>query len=347
MGGRGCPPSTEAPCSQSCDEPEGGIGPFSTPYDVAKLATLSRGELCACVTEFFELSQLITPLKTENVRLSKCLLRASQLVQEVAQALRSFFRDPTRREWIKEQGDDIQLMCFFQRLIEWYKQACDDDNPTLAFYRRIWRYERGVEEPFAKPREAKARGERDSVTSDSAAAEVRRRTQTENSSVLYDACLARAENILLSGENERLREENAALRRSLEALQRTAQAGEPAAAHADGTDAAATEAAVAEVGVGALLASSQQFPAEPRPEPRTLAQLAASDHRWALLLHDSDRLFSGDDVVDEAFQEYLGEIVEIMEQHGCTFKRGIELVEDARLGPTSAVLGEDCTGSGT
>jgi hypothetical protein len=59
-----------------------------------------------------------------------------------------------------------------------------------------------------------------------------------------------------------------------------------------------------------------------------LAQLAAIDSRWERLLTDPDRLFGGDDVIDQTYEEYLSDVLEMMERHDCTFKRGIELSDE-------------------
>jgi len=59
--------------------------------------------------------------------------------------------------------------------------------------------------------------------------------------------------------------------------------------------------------------------------PRTLASLAAQDPKWGRLLRDPGQLFSADDIIDKAYKKYLGDVLALMVEHDCSFKRAIEL----------------------
>merc|ERR1712107_409257 len=62
------------------------------------------------------------------------------------------------------------------------------------------------------------------------------------------------------------------------------------------------------------------------------------------LLDDSDGLFSGDDVIDETYEQYLSDLLALMERHDCTFKRAIELADSGQ--DSEKPLGEAMSGAG-
>jgi len=336
------------------------------------LARLSRSELCARLesqaVDLADLSRLVTPLKVENVRLSRSLKRACHLVQEVAVALRGFFADQSRREWFKVQKDeDPALVSFFKALVTWYKKICDDDNPTLMFYRRIWQYERGTgEEPSAS-----SNGFHEQLgTPASSRNGAARSSPTLSSNNFYDACHARTENLMLQEENARLWEENSHLRRRVQALEREVRGGNTPGIEVGGSFGRPSSQASPEVPRSGLtqtplapfwglprsaveetdaMPPMEQRPTRsqtrpPSPAARTLAQLAAIDPRWERLLSDPDRLFGGDDVIDQTYEQYLSDVLEMMERHGCTFKRGIELAEENQMANQSAGSSRDRAG---
>lgn len=66
---------------------------------------------------------------------------------------------------------------------------------------------------------------------------------------------------------------------------------------------------------------------------RTLSQLAAIDPRWQRLLNDPSELFNGTDVIDDTYGEYLADVLEQMEKHGCCFKDGVNLSAGVEAAP--------------
>lgn len=342
--------------NESLPAPPTATGRWQRAASPGSLARLSRSELCSRLesqaVDLADLSRLVTPLKVENVRLSRSLKRACHLVQEVAAALRGFFADQTRREWFKVQKDeDPALVAFFKALVTWYKKICDDDNPTLMFYRRIWQYERGSgDEPSSA-----SNGLYEQL---GAAASARngaaRSSPALSSNSFYDACHARTENLMLQEENARLWEENSHLRRRVQALEREARGVNAPGFEGGGMFGRPPSLTSLEVPRASGITQTPLAPfwglprssvneaeampeAErparsrtraPSPAARTLAQLAAIDPRWDRLLTDPDRLFGGDDVIDQTYEQYLSDVLEMMERHGCTFKRGIELSEE-------------------
>jgi len=308
---------------------------------------LSRSELCARLesqaTDLADLSRLVTPFKVENVRLSLSLKRACQLVQEVATALRGFFADQSRREWFMVQkNEDPALVAFFKVLVTWYKKICDDDNPTLLFCRKIWQYERGSgDEPSSSSNSLHEQG-----TSASGSNGAARSSAALSSKSFYDACSARTENLMLREENSRLWEENSLLHRRLQALEREVRgtSGDsgllPSSTFGPLVPRSSTQTPLAPfwgLPQSSVTETEAESPIEPpvrsqtgppSPAARTLAQLAAIDPRWERLLTDPDRLFGGDDVIDQTYEEYLSDVLEMMERHDCTFKRGIELSDE-------------------
>jgi len=311
------------------------------------LARLSRSELCsrleAQASDLVELRRLMIPFKVENVRLSRSLKQACQQVQEVALSLRTFFADPGRREWFKQQKEDITLCRFFHQLIAWYRRVSDDDNCTVAFYQKIWEYERGEGDlglPMGGNRKSmdqkssldgppREGSRREGSRSQSPSNEVWRSNSDMprlSSSRLYDACHVRRQNLRLQEENSRLRQENKSLHRVNTALEQ-----EISGLQKSGTSSS----------LGAGSQSEVQRPS--RKSDRTLAQLAVLDPRWNRLLQDPDQLFSADDVIDETYEQYLSDVLALMHEHNCTFKRGIELsAED----PACETFGTPTSGSG-
>jgi len=319
--------------------------------DPGTVARLSRGELCARLEsqakDLADLSRLVTPFKVENVRLSRSLKRACQLVQEVATALRGFFADQSRREWfILQKDEDPALVSFFKALVTWYKKICDDDNPTLLYYRKIWQYERGSGDEAS----SSSNGLREQLgTPASGRSGAARSSPSLSSNSFYDACSARTENLMLREENTRLWEENSRLQRRLQALEREVRGTSSTTGGGLFGMAPSTSLEVPRASTQTPLAPfwglprssvneteampPMQPPGRSQPGPpslaaRTLAQLAAMDPRWERLLTDPDRLFGGDDVIDQTYEEYLSDVLEMMERHDCTFKRGIELSEE-------------------
>lgn len=69
----------------------------------------------------------------------------------------------------------------------------------------------------------------------------------------------------------------------------------------------------------------EQPPMLPRKPARTLVQLAGEDPEWKRLLEDPDHLFNGDDIIDDAYESYLKDLLPLMKQHNCSFKSAIEL----------------------
>lgn len=319
------------------------------------LARLSRSELCARLEaqsgDLADLRGLVTPFKVENVRLSRSLKRSRQQIQEVLQALRDFFADPTRREWFRERKDDVALCGFFQRLIAWYRSVCEEDNPTIAFYQKVWEYERGDDFRMAEssapdsaseaPSEARSAdaGPPSSARASSSAGSSSMRpvdASRPSSSTLYDACRERTENLRLQEENARLRQENASLHRANASLEKEIQGMSVSPDALGGSGSAARPAP-----------GRQQ--ARPRPKPvRTLAKLSAGDARWERLLRDPDKLFSPDDIIDDTYEQYLSEVLSIMEKHDYSFKRAIEISETSTSAGdgASAQSGDSAVASG-
>mmetsp|Transcript_54137 Transcript_54137/g.107769 ORF Transcript_54137/g.107769 Transcript_54137/m.107769 type:complete len:415 (-) Transcript_54137:71-1315(-) len=339
----------------SLPAPPTATGRWQRAASPGSLARLSRSELCqrleSQAVDLADLTRLVTPLKVENVRLSRSLKRACHLVQEVAVALRGFFADQSRREWFKVQKDeDPALVAFFKALVTWYKKICDDDNPTLMFYRRIWQYERGTgDEPSSTSNGLHEQLGTPASSRNGAA----RSSPALSSNSFYDACHARTENLMLQEENARLWEENSNLRRRVQALEREARGGNtpevagglfgkppsipslevPRTSGVTQTPLAPfwglPRSSINDMGgMPAMERPKRSQTRPPSPAARTLAQLAAIDPRWERLLTDPDRLFGGDDVIDQTYEQYLSDVLEMMERHGCTFKRGIELSEE-------------------
>jgi len=73
---------------------------------------------------------------------------------------------------------------------------------------------------------------------------------------------------------------------------------------------------------------------------RTLAKLAEHDPKWGRLLHDPGQLFSGDDIIDKAYKGYLSDMLAVMTEHNCTFKRAVEL-SSAELSNLEAIAAEE------
>eukprot|EP00413_Alexandrium_margalefii_P002321 CAMPEP_0204519778 /NCGR_PEP_ID=MMETSP0661-20131031/4910_1 /ASSEMBLY_ACC=CAM_ASM_000606 /TAXON_ID=109239 /ORGANISM="Alexandrium margalefi, Strain AMGDE01CS-322" /LENGTH=153 /DNA_ID=CAMNT_0051525293 /DNA_START=1 /DNA_END=462 /DNA_ORIENTATION=- len=96
-----------------------------------------------------------------------------------------------------------------------------------------------------------------------------------------------------------------------------------------------------EVRLNALQAIMQTVSNGGRPakRQRTLSSLAAQDPKWGRLLHDPDQLFSGDDIIDKAYKQYLSDVLALMVQHDCTFKHAVELSTE-RLGGDDACSAE-------
>jgi len=340
--------------SASPSAPPSASGRWRRAASPGSLARLSRSELFARLEsqekDLTDLSRLLTPFKVENVRLSRSLKRACQLVQEVAQALRGFFADQSRREWFIVQKDqDPALVAFFKTLVTWYKKICDDDNPTLTFYRRVWQYERGSSDEPSSASNGLQGGQHESPATGHNGAV--RSSPSLSSNTFYDACSARTENLMLREENARLWEENSHLYRRVQALEREIRGGSASGAVVGGLfprapstsfDMPRTSSQTPLAPFWGLPPSAveeaeaipeKEWPMQSRPRPpspasRTLAQLAAIDSRWEKLLNDPDGLFGGEDVIDQTYEDYLSDVLEMMEKHDCTFKRGIELSEE-------------------
>lgn len=253
------------------------------------------------------LSCLVEPLKEENARLAQCLRQLRGMLQDVVAALRGFFADPDRREWFREQKEDAELVRFFQRLISWYRKVAENDkDPMLAFYRRIWEYERGSADPDASEKS----GRPPSPTA-SHREPKNSREPWMTSARLYDGCLARAQSMELTRENDRLREQNSGLHERLSVLERELQQGR--------------RGELPLLGEGA-----PRLPGEPgsrllaRPV-RTLQELVAEDARWQRLVEDPDGLFTLTDVIDESYEQYLGDILELMDRDKRPFREAIQL----------------------
>jgi len=61
-----------------------------------------------------------------------------------------------------------------------------------------------------------------------------------------------------------------------------------------------------------------------RPTAR-LADLVADDFRWGWLLKDSEGLFGGNEAIDAQYQQYLLDMLCIMEEYECTFQEAVKL----------------------
>jgi len=66
----------------------------------------------------------------------------------------------------------------------------------------------------------------------------------------------------------------------------------------------------------------------PKASSWTLAQLIEADPQWSAFLTHSDGLFSSDDRIDEPYKMYLGDVLPVMLQHGCSFKEAIGMLDD-------------------
>lgn len=132
--------------------PDKNIGAAEFGLDVDDLCAMLRTQ----DRDLTGIRLLLQPMKAENIQLSRCLRQLHQQLGEVRQVVHDFFMDPDRREWLNqrsaENGDDEKALCkFFARLIRWHNNTCKIDDPTLAFYSRIWMYERNVAAPSAWP----------------------------------------------------------------------------------------------------------------------------------------------------------------------------------------------------
>jgi len=304
--------------------------------DVAQnLARFSRSELVSAIEtktgELAEVEALMAPFKVENVRLSRALKHARAQITCVLQALREFFADPTRREWFKQRKEDKPLCDFFQRLINWYRTVTEESDSTISFYTRIWEYERGdVVDSLQKKPSAEStvdNGSSDGHTLESAA----------SSTNLYEACRQRTENTRLLEETARLEQLNDALLRTNASLEKELETLR-FEKHKEGS----AEDAVEEGAEKATVAPARSR--KRNQTTRTLRSIAAADSRWKRLLDDSDGLFSGDDVIDETYEQYLSDLLALMERHDCTFKRAIELADSGQ--DSEKPLGEAMSGAG-
>jgi len=283
------------------------------------LARFSRSELVSAIEtktgELAEVEALMAPFKVENVRLSRALKHARGQITCVLQALREFFADPTRREWFKQRKEDKPLCDFFQRLINWYRTVTEESDPTISFYTRIWEYERGdVVDSLQKKPSAE-------TTADNGSSDGHTLESVASSTNLYEACRQRTENTRLLEEAARLEELNDALLRTNASLEKELETLR-FEKHKEGS-------AEDEVEEGAE--KGKVAPARRRNQTaRTLRSIAAADSRWKRLLDDSDGLFSGDDVIDETYEQYLSDLLALMERHDCTFKRAIELADSGQ-----------------
>jgi len=102
---------------------------------------MQRLEVQNC--DMSDLRKLVAPFKVENTQLARSLKKSQQQIQQVFNALRELFRDPTRREWLESHKEDRPLCTFFAILIKWYKKIKEDEDPTIRFYEKVWQYERG------------------------------------------------------------------------------------------------------------------------------------------------------------------------------------------------------------
>lgn len=323
-----------------------------------------RDTLMVLAGDLDDLHQLVTPLKVENARLAQCGKHLSGLVQEVVHALRDFFADKARREWYKSQEEGDPLQEFFRSLIRWYQRICDDDNPTLAFYKRVWEYERGADDPIValEGNTAKSRKAEPEAAQKKASGR-----PGPTSSNLYDACLARSETTLFRESVDKLQRENASLRKQVTALENEVRAFKGAGGSGQGgragpaTKSADTSRSASEKPPGgapkeAAPGGGDATPRKPRsgaqaslaspPAGKTLGQMAADDPKWKRLLEDSDQLFSEQDIINETYEEYLGDILVLMERHGCSFRRGIELSAEAAASSAAAAAPDGGEGGG-
>lgn len=229
---------SEVTLSQSCTSPVGEVeAPKVEPCAVnQRLEALSRKELITLIetqaADLVDFTGLISRFKIENVRLSRSLKKARHQINLILHAVQEFFADSMRREWFRRCRDDSSLCEFFQRLVNWYRAVVQED-PTVAFYQRIWQYERGEDGNVKDSRDVTKEPESwvedvANVCSEGAAkvggsahfsvGSARGNTSKRPcSSHLYDACLARAR---LQKENARLREVNAKLHRTATTLER-------------------------------------------------------------------------------------------------------------------------------
>lgn len=383
------------------------MGSMLTSEDISKMsASELRTTVKVLEADLDDVQQLVTPLKVENARLAGIGRTLSGLVQEVVHALRDFFADKQRREWFKTIEDE-GLGDFLQVLIRWYRRIAEDDNPTLAFYKRVWEYERSddlrtysdADDGRSSSSEARpGRGGRRPSHSvggsgsggdkagDGDASDKQKLVPGPTSSALYDACRARSETNEHKQTIAKLRDEADSLRYTIAALEhevRTLQeapmdrGGPPSSRPSTSTRLngsirpdsprkspelrpAASSKFLQPAKSGRLLpeVDAGYFAPTARGSnasfdkgrggrssivagARTLAQMAATDPRWRRLLDDPEQLFSSADVIDDTYEEYLSDILVLMEKHKCDFKKAIEYSAEAAMaaspGATSSI----------
>jgi len=150
----------------------------------------------------------------------------------------------------------------------------------------------------------------------------------KSSTVLYDACFVKSENIRLHHENAVLQARNAELHRLQQGLRRKRKHLQLTKEAAQFSSDSSRKGTAERRGSVSALSQARQ----------TLAMLVLQDSRWERLLHDSDGLFTTDDVFDPGYQEYLRDVLHIMEEHSLSFKDAIQ--QEALLTVSKANIGE-------